>query len=51
MFDAKEVFAWLLEANDLLCGQSDELVEVKLDVFPPIAAVPAIDLGGVTRAG
>lgn len=28
-----------LEADDLPSGQSDELVEVKLDVLPPVASV------------
>lgn len=40
-----------LEANDLLSGQSDELVEVELDVLPPVASVPAVGLSWVTRTG
>lgn len=44
------MFVWSLEANDLLSGQSDELVEVKLDVLPPVASVSAIRLSRVTRA-
>lgn len=43
-------FSRSLEANDLLSGQSDELVEVKLDVLPPVAPVPAVGLSGITRA-
>lgn len=42
-------FSPSLEANDLLSGQSDELVEVKLDVLPPVAPVPAVGLSRITR--
>lgn len=42
-------FGRSLEANDLLSGQSDELVEVKLDVLPPVASVPAVCLSRITR--
>lgn len=38
-----------LEADDLLGGQSDEFVEVKLDVFPPEASVFAVCLSRITR--
>lgn len=38
-----------LEANDLLSGQSDELVEVKLDVLPPVTSVFAVGLSRITR--
>jgi len=37
------------EVNDLLGGQSDELVEVKLDVFPPVTSVLAVCLSRITR--
>lgn len=37
-----------LEANDLLSGQSDELVEVKLDVLPPVTSVFAVGLSRIT---
>lgn len=39
---------WSLEANDLLSGQSDELVEVKLDVLSPVAPVLPVDLSRIT---
>lgn len=42
-------FGRSLEANDLLSGQSDELVEVKLDVHPPVASVSAVNLSRITR--
>lgn len=35
-----------LEANDLVSGQFNELVEVKADVLPPVASVSAV---GVSR--
>lgn len=38
-----------LEANDLLSGQSDELVKVKLDVLPPVTSVFAVGLSRITR--
>ena len=43
------MFGQSLGANDLLCGQSNELVEVKLDVLPPVASVFAVDLGRIAR--
>lgn len=42
-------FGLSLEANDLLSGQSDELVKIKLDVLPPVASVPAVGLSRITR--
>lgn len=37
-----------LEADDLPSGQSDQLVEVKPDVLPPVAPVPRVNLSGIT---
>lgn len=39
---------WSLEADDLLRGQSDELVEVKLDVLSPVASVLPVGLSRIT---
>lgn len=39
-----------LEANDLVSGQSDELVEVELDVLPPVASVSAVGLSRIAGA-
>lgn len=43
------VFVLLLEANDLLSGHSDDLVEVKLDVLPPVSSVSAVGCSWVAR--
>lgn len=42
-------FGLSLKANDLLSGQPDQLVEVKLDVLPPVSSIFSVCLSRITR--